>query len=129
MVREELTPREHDLLCSLATGESDAQAALPLANRPKTVITHRHRLYQRLDVHDRQQAVLRGFTLGHLNVLDLPGWPLVGSTDGLGASPMSLYAPLTHDVKDHRLLRRDEKKPRELLCREQDKPHHIKYPG
>jgi len=75
IVRERLTPREHDLLCSLAIGESEDEAACRLGVSPKTIITHRHRLYHALDVHDAHQAVMRGFTLGYLNVFDLPTPP------------------------------------------------------
>ena len=71
-VHAELTPREHDVLRSLARGESEDETAQHLCIALTTVVTHRHRLYQVLDVHDVHQAVMRGFALGYLDVFDLP---------------------------------------------------------
>ncbi len=71
-VHEKLTPRERDILYSLALGENEDEAARRLSLSPKTIITHRHRLYQALDVHEAHQAVVRGFAVGELDVFNLP---------------------------------------------------------
>ena len=71
---EPLTPREQDVLMSLAGGESEEVGAQRLGITPKTMRCHRHRLYGRLGVHTSHEAVLRGFVLGLLDLLKL-AWP------------------------------------------------------
>jgi len=74
-VHEKLTPRERDVLYSLALGESADDAAQRLGLSPKTIITHRHRLYQALDVHEAHHAVVRGFEEDDLDLFELPSPP------------------------------------------------------
>ena len=69
---ERLTPRERDILQGLAHGESEQETDQRLGITPATIRSHRQRLYQRLEVHNSQEAVLRAFVLGLLNWLDFP---------------------------------------------------------
>ena len=69
---EPLTARKQDILHSLARGECEEATATRLGITPNTVRTHRHRLYSHLDVHTPYEAVLQGFALGLLSLLDAP---------------------------------------------------------
>lgn len=46
-----LTPREREVLCLIASGETTKQIAARLKVSPKTVSTHREHLMRKLDVH------------------------------------------------------------------------------
>ncbi len=69
---EPLTNRMYDVLFGLALGENEVITAQRLKIELTTVRTHRHRLYQCLDVHSAQEALLRAFTLRLLDWLDIP---------------------------------------------------------
>jgi len=52
-----LTPREHDILQRLASGQSNKELARELAISPNTVKTHVARLYEKLEVRNRVEAI------------------------------------------------------------------------
>ncbi len=70
-----LTQREQEVLRGLARGASEAEIARELGIALTTVRTHRHRLFQQLEVHSPTEAVLRAFALRLLNWLDFPCSP------------------------------------------------------
>lgn len=53
----DLTPRELEILGLLARGLSQKQIAAQLYLSPKTVSSHVERIYEKLDVHSRTQAI------------------------------------------------------------------------
>ena len=63
---EPLTNREHDILSLLAQGLSNKEIALQLVITPGTVAQHNHKIYQKLTVRNRQQAVIKAGELGIL---------------------------------------------------------------
>ena len=64
-VRASLTPREHEVLMLLSRGPHDAADGDAVwASRPRTVETHVAKLYRKLDVRTRVQAVSRAVSLG-----------------------------------------------------------------
>jgi DNA-binding NarL/FixJ family response regulator len=63
-VRASLTPREHEVLVMLSTGLTMRQMANRLGISPRTVETHVAKLYRKLDVRTRVQAVSRAVSLG-----------------------------------------------------------------
>lgn len=63
---EPLTPRELEVLQLMARGHSNAQIARQLFLTVNTLKAHTHRIYSKLDVHDRLQAVIRAQELGLL---------------------------------------------------------------
>jgi len=60
----ELTERELQVLQGMAAGMSNAQIGKELYLSEDTIKTHARRLYRKLDVADRAQAVASGFRLG-----------------------------------------------------------------
>lgn len=52
---ESLTPREFDIMMRLAAGESTGSIAAQLHRSPKTVSTHRARLFEKLNVQSNAQ--------------------------------------------------------------------------
>ena len=52
-----LTPREHDILQRLASGQSNKELARALDISPSTVKTHVARLYETLPVRNRLEAI------------------------------------------------------------------------
>ena len=52
-----LTPREYDILERLASGQSNKELARALAISPNTVKTHVARLYAKLEVRNRIEAI------------------------------------------------------------------------
>lgn len=68
-----LTERERDVLKGLARGESEREMALRLNLTPATVHKHIQRLYNRLEVHSAQQAVLRASALRLVDWSDCEG--------------------------------------------------------
>ena len=52
-----LTPREHEILEQLASGQSNKELARELAISPNTVKTHVARLYEKLEVRNRIEAI------------------------------------------------------------------------
>jgi len=63
-VRARLTPREHEILVLLSRGLTMQQIATRLGISPRTVETHVGKLYRKLDVRTRVQAVSRAVSLG-----------------------------------------------------------------
>jgi DNA-binding NarL/FixJ family response regulator len=59
-----ITKREEDVLRTVATGISLPQAAAQLYISVKTLKNHLSSIYQKLDCHDRAQAVLKALRLG-----------------------------------------------------------------
>jgi DNA-binding NarL/FixJ family response regulator len=59
-----LSPRENDVLRMLAEGLTDREIAAALVISPRTVETHVAKLYRKLDVRTRIQAVSRAVSLG-----------------------------------------------------------------
>jgi DNA-binding CsgD family transcriptional regulator len=63
-----ITPREHDILCCADRGESVKQTARTLGIAPKTVENLQSRLFRKLGVRNRAQAVALAHSLGLLPV-------------------------------------------------------------
>ena len=63
-VRASLTPREHEVLAMIGSGLTMRQMASRLGISPRTVETHVAKLYRKLDVRTRVQAVSRAVSLG-----------------------------------------------------------------
>jgi DNA-binding NarL/FixJ family response regulator len=61
---EELTPRELEVLCLIARGSSNADIARELVVSDATVKTHVARIFSKLDLHDRAQAVVLAYESG-----------------------------------------------------------------
>ena len=62
--KPELSARELEVLHGMSRGLSNTQIARELYLSPETVKTHARRLFQKLDVHDRSEAVASGLSLG-----------------------------------------------------------------
>jgi DNA-binding NarL/FixJ family response regulator len=67
-MRASLTPREHEILLLISRGLTMRQMATRLGISPRTVETHVAKLYRKLDVHTRVQAVSRAATLGLIDL-------------------------------------------------------------
>lgn len=63
-----LTAREHEVLTLLAQGLSQKEIARHLYLSPKTVNTYTERLYEKLGVHSKSQAVAAAFHRGLVDV-------------------------------------------------------------
>jgi DNA-binding NarL/FixJ family response regulator len=63
-VRASLTPREHEVLVMISSGLTMRQMASRLGISPRTVETHVAKLYRKLGVRTRVQAVSRAISLG-----------------------------------------------------------------
>ncbi|MGZ5214315.1 MAG: LuxR C-terminal-related transcriptional regulator [Actinomycetota bacterium] len=63
-VRASLTPREHEVLMLISQGLTMRQMANRLGISPRTVETHMSKLYRKLDVRTRVQAMSRAVSLG-----------------------------------------------------------------
>jgi predicted ATPase/DNA-binding CsgD family transcriptional regulator len=72
-LEEPLTPRELDVLQLLASGRSNPAIAEELFISPRTVTTHLSRLYAKLNVNSRTEAVAEGMRLGLVS--PVPGRP------------------------------------------------------
>ena len=59
-----LTPREREVLVEIATGDSNAQIADRLVLSEATVKTHVGRIFAKLQLHDRVQAVVLAYETG-----------------------------------------------------------------
>jgi len=64
VLRASLTPREREILVLVGRGLTMRQMATRLGISPRTVETHVAKLYRKLDVRTRVQAVSRAVTLG-----------------------------------------------------------------
>jgi DNA-binding NarL/FixJ family response regulator len=60
----ELTEREMQVLRGMAAGKSNAQIGRELYLSEDTIKTHARRLFRKMRVNDRAQAVASGFRLG-----------------------------------------------------------------
>lgn len=61
---ELLTPREYDVLVAIATGLSNPEISAALHLSPGTVKTHINRIFAKLQLRDRVQAVILAYSLG-----------------------------------------------------------------
>jgi DNA-binding NarL/FixJ family response regulator len=61
---EELTAREREVLAQIARGRSNSEIAAELFLSPATVKTHVNRIFSKLDVRDRVQAVVLAYEVG-----------------------------------------------------------------
>lgn len=68
MVRPGLTPREIDVLRLVSRGRSNKEMAAAMFVSEETVKTHMKSLFQKLDVHDRAQAVAVAMQRGLLKL-------------------------------------------------------------
>jgi DNA-binding NarL/FixJ family response regulator len=80
---ESLTPRELDILRSIDAGESVKQTARTLGISAKTVENLQSRLFRKLSVRNRAQAVSRSYQLGFLGRESNSN----GGNDGAGRTP------------------------------------------
>jgi DNA-binding NarL/FixJ family response regulator len=62
-----LTPRELEILCSLAEGLEQREVALALTISPKTVATHIERILRKLGARSRAQAIAMAYQTGLMN--------------------------------------------------------------
>jgi DNA-binding NarL/FixJ family response regulator len=62
-----LTEREQQVLSGMACGKSNAQIGRDLYLSEDTIKTHARRLFRKLEVGDRAQAVAAGFRFGFVN--------------------------------------------------------------
>jgi DNA-binding NarL/FixJ family response regulator len=67
-VQATLTPREHEILVMVSTGSTMQQVARRLGISPRTVETHVAKLYRKLGVRTRVQAVARAAQLGLIDL-------------------------------------------------------------
>jgi ATP/maltotriose-dependent transcriptional regulator MalT len=63
-----LTPRERDVLAMISQGFSNKSTARTLAISPETVKTHVKRIFEKLAVNTRSEAVYRAGSLGLLGL-------------------------------------------------------------
>jgi DNA-binding NarL/FixJ family response regulator len=79
-----LTPRELQVLRLLADGWTIRQTASRTGISPRTVESHVTKLYRKLGVHTRMQAIARAASLGYISI-GVPGHPEGAShADGVG---------------------------------------------
>ena len=67
-MRASLTPREHEILLMVSQGLTMQQAGSRLGISPRTVETHVAKLYRKLGVRTRVQAVARAAQLGLIDL-------------------------------------------------------------
>jgi len=67
-LRATLTPREHEVLTLIGRGLTMRQMATRLGISPRTVETHVAKLYRKLEVRTRVQAVSRAVALGLIDL-------------------------------------------------------------
>jgi DNA-binding NarL/FixJ family response regulator len=81
-----LTRRENDIIRSVIAGDSVKQTALRLGIAHKTVENLQRRMFRKLDVRNRAQAVARVHELGLLGDEFAPGGGITPGSDG-GVNP------------------------------------------
>lgn len=59
-----LSAREQQVLLQMANGQSNKQSARHLGISPNSIDTYQRRIYQKLGVDDRTEAVVRGLSMG-----------------------------------------------------------------
>jgi DNA-binding NarL/FixJ family response regulator len=67
-MRASLTPREHEVLVLIGRGLTMRQMATRLGISPRTVETHVAKLYRKLEVRTRVQAISRAVSLGLIDL-------------------------------------------------------------
>lgn len=77
-VPEALTPRQLHVLQCMTLGENEMSIATHLNLSVTTIRTHRQHIYDKLNVHSSQEAILRSF---EHKLLDWTRWPYSNSTD------------------------------------------------
>ena len=78
----ELTPREREVLHLLARGRSNAEIARELVLGDATVKTHVARIFAKLDLHDRAQAVVLAYESGLIEPGKSDDRPRLTDNDG-----------------------------------------------
>lgn len=95
-----LTYREQEVISLIAAGCTNAAAATRLGLAPNTIKTHLQRIYRRLGIHCRTQAVVIAAARGELlPVRDLPELP---------DRPPRPHVPGVHPAAIHALAQRWE---------------------
>lgn len=66
--RQELSPREFEVLSATAQGKSDKQIAYELGISTQTIKIHQARIREKLGANDRTHAVVKALFCGLLNL-------------------------------------------------------------
>ncbi len=98
--RENLTPRERQVLAGVALLDADAAIAEHYSITPKTVSKHLEGIFPKLEVHSRTQAVLKGIQLGEIPK-DRQGWEKVaaGLAEGDAEDYVQGGVPVSEEVQ------------------------------
>lgn len=78
-----LSARELEVLACVADGRSNSEAALSLFVSPETVKTHLRRVFEKLDVSNRNAAIAKGVELG---LITRPTWWQKSNSAGRSSS-------------------------------------------
>ena len=88
--RQELSPREKEILALLATGATNQEIARALYISPNTVKVHLRNIYAKLGVMNRSEAILVGLREG---IITLPGVEPGAAAEALAPPPMPVASP------------------------------------